>query len=159
MRFLGPLTALAAFAIYSAHDVIIKILGGTYSPVQTLFFSSLFSFPLITFMLMRDKTEGNLRPVHPWWVLARTLAALLTGVTAFYAFSVLPLTQIYVLLFTAPLLITLLSIPILGERVGPHRLLAVFVGLLGVVIVLRPGSVTLGLGHAAGVAARRCSSR
>ena len=153
MKLLGPLYALAAFAIYSTHDVIIKYLGGVYSPVQTLFFSSLFSFPLITFMLMRDKTEGNLRPVHPWWILARTIAALLTGVSAFYAFSVLPLTQIYVLLFTAPLLITIFAIPILGERVGPHRLSAVFIGLIGVVIVMRPGSVTLGLGHFAGMSA------
>ena len=153
MKFLGPLYALAAFAIFSTHDVIIKFLGGIYNPVQTLFFTALFSFPLITFMLMRDKTEGNLRPVHPWWIVARTIASLLTGVSAFYAFAVLPLTQIYVLLFTAPLLITLLSIPMLGERVGPHRLIAVFIGLLGVVIVLRPGSVTLGLGHAAGIAA------
>ncbi|HID07213.1 MAG TPA: DMT family transporter, partial [Armatimonadetes bacterium] len=153
MKLLGPLNALIAFAIFSTHDVFIKYLGGIYSPIQTLFFTALLSFPLITFMLMRDKTSGNLRPVHPWWIAARTCASLLTGVSAFYAFSVLPLTQIYVLLFTAPLLITLLAIPILGERVGVHRLSAVFIGLVGVVIVLRPGSTTLGLGHVAGILA------
>ncbi|MCP5036703.1 MAG: DMT family transporter [Rhodobacteraceae bacterium] len=153
MNFLGPLYALLAFGVFATHDVVIKYLGGTYSPVQIIFFSTLFSFPLILMMLMRDKTEGHFRPVHPWWVLARTLAAIMTGLSAFYAFSVLPLAQVYVMLFASPLLITLLAIPILGERVGAQRLIAVLVGLVGVFIVLKPGSTTLGLGHAAGLSA------
>ncbi|MBV7408838.1 DMT family transporter [Maritimibacter sp. DP1N21-5] len=151
MNLSGPLLALLAFGIYATHDAVIKVLGGTYSPFQLIFFSTLFSFPLVTFMLMKDATPGNLRPVHPWWTLARTLSASLTGFTAFYAFSVLPLAQVYVLLFASPLLITLLSIPMLGERVGPHRLFAVVLGLIGVLVVLRPGATELTLGHIAGL--------
>ena len=131
MNLAGPLYALLAFALYATHDVIIKFLGGTYSPFQLIFFSTLFSFPLVTFMLMKDATAGHLRPVHPWWTALRTVLASITGFTAFYAFSVLPLAQTYVLLFASPLLITLLSIPMLGERVGIHRLGAVVVGLIG----------------------------
>lgn len=56
-------------------------------------------------------------------------------------------------LFAAPLLAAVLSIPILGERVGMHRWLAVVAGLAGVLIVLRPGAQPLGLGHAAALAA------
>jgi len=100
-------------------------------------------------MLMRDATEGNLRPVHQWWTLARTGSAVIAGFSAFYAFSVLPLAQVYVMIFASPLLITILSIPILGERVGIHRILAVLVGLAGVIVVLRPATTVLGLGHAA----------
>ncbi|HGG05099.1 MAG TPA: DMT family transporter [Aliiroseovarius sp.] len=153
MNLSGPLFALLAFGVYATHDVIIKFLGGTYSPVQIIFFSTLFSFPLVTLMLMRDKTEGNLRPVHPWWILARTLAALMTGFSAFYAFTALPLAQVYVMLFASPLLITLMSIPMLGEKVGIQRLIAVLVGLAGVIVVLHPGSVEFGLGHLAGLSA------
>ncbi len=153
MNLSGPLYALLAFAVFASHDVIIKYLGGTYSPVQIIFYSTLFSFPLILLMLMRDKTEGNFRPVHPYWVAARTVAAAMTGLSAFYAFSVLPLAQVYVMLFASPLLITLLSIPILGERVGLQRLAAVLIGLIGVFVVLRPGSTPMGLGHIAGLAA------
>jgi len=102
-------------------------------------------------MLMRDATPGNLRPVHPWWTLIRTSFAVIAGFSAFYAFSVLPLAQTYVLLFATPLLITLLSIPMLGEKVGLHRLGAVIVGLIGVVVVLQPGQTELSLGHVAGV--------
>lgn len=153
MTYAAPLYALLAFGIFATHDVVIKYLGGSYSPVQIIFFATLFSFPLITLMLMRDKTEGNLRPVHPWWIAARTLAAVMTGLSAFYAFSVLPLAQVYVMLFASPLLITILAIPILGERVGVKRMAAVLVGLAGVIVVFRPGSVDMGLGHAAGMSA------
>src|SRR6056297_1436415 len=117
----GALLALLAFGVFSTHDVFVKILGGIYSPFQIVFFSVLLSFPLATVMLMRDAKPGTLVPVHPWWMALRTGAAVVTGVTAFYAFSVLPLAQVYAILFASPLLITLLAIPILGERVGIRR--------------------------------------
>ena len=127
--------------------MVIKYLGGSYSPFQVIFFSTLFSFPLVSFMLMNDTTHGNLRPVHPWWTLIRTTCAMGNGMCAFYAFSVLPLAQTYAILFATPLLITLLSVPILGEKVGWRRGIAVLVGLIGVMVVLRPGSSPLSTGH------------
>lgn len=154
----GALLALFAFAVYATHDVFVKILGGIYSPIQLVFFSVLFSFPLATIMMMRDATPGTLLPVHPWWMAIRTLAALITGMTAYYAFSVLPLAQTYAILFASPLLITILAIPILGEKVRIRRGLAVVVGLIGVLIVLRPGQTELGLGHLAGITAAVCGS-
>ncbi len=149
----GALLALLAFGIWATHDVVVKVLGGLYSPVQIIFFSVLLGFPLVTLMLMNDRTDGNLRPRHPWWTLVRTVSTVITGLTAFYAFSVLPLAQTYALLFATPLLITLLAIPVLGEKVGLRRGLAVLVGLAGVLIVLRPGQAELQLGHLAGLTA------
>ncbi|SEW46039.1 EamA domain-containing membrane protein RarD [Cognatiyoonia koreensis] len=149
----GALFALLAFAIYSTHDIIIKVLGGLYSPIQIVFFSVLLSFPLATVMLMRDSNAGTLIPRHPWWLGLRTIAAVLTGVSAFYAFSVLPLAQTYAIIFASPLLITILAIPVLGERVGIFRWMAVLLGLIGVMVVLRPGQTDLGLGHLAALAA------
>lgn len=149
----GALLALLAFAIFSAHDVIVKILGAMYSPVQIVFFSVLLGFPWVTLMLLRDSTSDNLRPRHPWWTALRTVATTLTGISAFYAFSALPLAQVYAILFASPLLITLLSIPILGERVRLRRWAAVIVGLCGVLVVLRPGAQELSLGHLAALLA------
>lgn len=149
----GALFALAAFGIFSTHDVIIKVLGGVYSPIQIVFFSVLLSFPLATVMLMRDATPGTLLPKHPWWLALRTVAAVVTGISAFYAFSVLPLAQVYAILFAAPLMITILAIPVLGEKVRVRRWMAVIVGLIGVLVVLRPGTTDLTLGHAAALAA------
>ena len=154
----GILLALLAFAIFATHDVVIKTLGGRYAPFQIIFFSVLLSFPLVTLILMRDSEPGHLRPVHPWWTMARTAAVVVGGFSAFYAFSVLPLAQTYVLLFASPLLITILSIPMLGERVRLRRWLAVVTGLAGVIVVLRPGSTEFGLGHLAGITSAVCGA-
>ncbi|TGD67619.1 DMT family transporter [Tabrizicola sp. WMC-M-20] len=149
----GALYALLAFAIYATHDVVIKFLGESYNSFQIIFFAGLMGFPLISFMLMSDRTDGNLIPRHPWWSLLRSLTAVSTGAAAFYAFTVLPLAQTYAILFAMPLLITVLAIPMLGEKVGPRRGIAVVVGLIGVLIVLRPGSADLSLGHLAALLA------
>ena len=154
----GAAIALAAFGLYSTHDVEVKFLGGVYTPFHIIFFSVLFSFPLATLMLMRDPVSGNLRPVHPWWTALRTVAGVLSGLSGFYAFTVLPMAQVYAILFSAPLLISVLSIPILGERLGLHRWVAVVLGLIGVLVVLRPGTVELSLGHISALTAALTSA-
>ena len=150
---IGALLALAAFGVYATHDVFVKFLGATYSPFQLIFFSGLLGFPLVTLMLMRDRTDGNLIPKHPFWTVVRTITSVLTALAAFYAFSVLPLAQSYAIIFAMPIAITLMAIPLLGEKVGLHRGLAIVAGLLGVVVVLRPGGAELNLGHASALAA------
>lgn len=150
----GALFALVAFASFSTHDTVVKSLGGSYSAFQIVFFSVLFGFPFVTIMLMRDETRGTLRPVHPWWMTLRTGSAVVTGASAFYAFAHLPLAQVYAILFSTPLMITVLAIPVLGERVRLRRWLAVFVGLIGVFIVVRPGGDSqLEAGHLAALLA------
>ena len=148
----GALLQLAAMGLYATHDVVIKSLGAIYPAMQILFFASLLSFPLVSIVLMRDPQPGTLRPANPGWVILRTLCAVVAGMAGFYAFSTLPLTQVYAILFTTPLLITILSIPLLGEKVGWHRWAAVIVGLTGVLIVLRPGGQEIQLGHMAAMA-------
>lgn len=149
----GALLALAAMGIYATHDVVVKYLGGSFSAVQIVFFSSLLSFPLVTIFILQDRTGGSLWPRHPGWVALRTVSAIVTSVCAFYAFGVLPLAQTYALLFAIPLIITILSIPVLGEKVRLRRWSAVIVGLLGVLIVLRPGQAALSTGHLAALVA------
>lgn len=145
----GALLALLAMGIYSTHDVIIKLLGETYPALQILFFSALLSFPPLAVLLLRDRTHGTLRPRNPFWVGLRSICIVGSGVGGFYAFSTLPMAQVYSILFAAPLLVTVLSVPLLGERVGLHRWAAVVAGLCGVLVVLRPGVTPLGLGHLA----------
>lgn len=149
----GAALSLAAFGIYASHDVVVKYLGGSYSPFQTIFFAVLLSFPLVSILLLTDRTGGTLVPRHPWWSALRTVTAVLNALTGFYAFSILPLAQCYAILFAMPLLITLLAIPVLGEKIGLRRGVAVIVGLVGVGIVLRPGEVDLGMGHLAAMTA------
>jgi drug/metabolite transporter (DMT)-like permease len=149
----GAMLSLLAFGIYATHDAVVKLLGEDYAPFQLIFFSTLFSFPLAMGMMMRDPQPGTLRPVHPGWIALRSAATVLTGLSAFYAFSVLPLAQVYAIAFAQPLLITLLAIPLLGEKVRVRRGLAIVAGLLGVMVVLRPGASDFTLGHLAALMA------
>lgn len=149
----GALLGLAAFAVFSTHDVLIKVLGGSYSAIQIVFFSALMSFPLITLLLIRDSKPGTLRPAHPWWLGLRSVAGAISAICAFYAFSTLPLPQVYAFIFAAPLIITVLAVPMLGEKIRLRRGLAVLFGLGGVLYVLQPGARPLELGHVAAIAA------
>lgn len=61
----GALFALLGFALFSAHDVIVKMLGDTYSVFQIIFFSVLFSFPIAVLFHLPERNEYNLMPRHP----------------------------------------------------------------------------------------------
>ena len=149
----GAALALMAFAIFSTHDALIKTLGVTYTSFQIIFYAVLLGFPLTTLMLIQDRTSDTLIPHRPGWTFLRTGAVVIGGISAFYAFSVLPLAEVYAILFSVPLLITALSVPILGEVVRLRRWIAVGIGLMGVMVVLQPGSVELTLGHGAALLA------
>ena len=150
----GALLSLAAFGFYATHDVVVKFLGENYSAFQTMFFSGLMGFPLVTMLLLGDRRDGTLIPRHPWWTALRTVSAVVPGVMGFYAFSQLPMATCYAIFFAMPLLITLMAIPMLGEKVGIRRGVAVIIGLLGVLIVLRPGEGQgYSLGHLAALGA------
>lgn len=145
----GASIALLAMAVYATHDAVIKTLGHEYPSHQILFFSQLLAFPLISVLLLARRSEASLWPTRPGWVAFRSGCVVMSGICGFYAFSHLPMTQVYAILFATPLLVTVLSIPILGEKVGIHRWGAVIVGLTGVMIVLRPGQASLEFGHLA----------
>jgi S-adenosylmethionine uptake transporter len=150
----GAALSLAAFGAYATHDVVVKLLGEDYSAFQIMFFSGLMGFPLVMMMLMGDRRDGTLIPRHPWWSILRSVSAVATGVMGFFAFSQLPLATCYAIFFAMPLLITLMAIPMLGEKVGIRRGIAVIVGLLGVLIVLRPGGGEgFSIGHFAALGA------
>jgi len=150
--------ALLSFVFFSTHDAIIKALGEGISVVQIVFFGSLFSLVPLSIVAWLDKESSGFMPRHPWLMALRTLLVLVSLTSAFYAFTVLPLSEVYALLFITPLLITAWSVPLLGEHVGLPRWMAVVVGLAGVLVVLRPGIVALELGHFAALTSALAAS-
>lgn len=150
--------ALLAFGVFATHDTLIKALGNSYSVFQIIIFSTLFAFLPITIVMMVDRSVDNFRPHHPWLIMARTLCSLIAMSSAFYAFTALPLTEVYALLFATPLFITVLSVPLLGETVRLQRWIAVLVGFAGVMVVLRPGASEFTYGHGAALLAAGASS-
>lgn len=144
--------ALCGFAVFSMHDAIIKSIPDVPT-FQIVFFVVLFSFVPFVAMLALGHQEISLRPRLPGLVALRCLFTVGSLLSVFYAFKTLPMTEVYSLLFSAPVLITLLSIPILGERVKFIRWVAILLGLAGILVVLQPGQVELSGGHLAALMA------
>jgi len=154
----GFLFALSGFALFSTHDALIKTLGGTYPAFQIIFFSVLFAFVPVSLIILADGKADNFRPRRPGLVLLRSSLAIVAMSGGFYAFTVLPLAETYALLFATPLLVTAFSVPLLGEKVRLQRWIAVIAGLIGVVIVLRPGVSALSTGHMAALLSASANS-
>lgn len=145
--------AVLGFGLFATHDAIIKALGETYPVFQIIFFAMLFAFVPMSMIILVDRAVDNFRPRHPWLILMRSVLTIIAMSSAFYAFVNLPLAEVYALLFAAPLLITAFSVPLLGEVVRARRWAAVGIGLIGVLIVLRPGITALSPGHFAALTA------
>ena len=137
-NLIGAVLALAAMAVYAANDNLIKFLG-MYNPFQIMFFSIAATLPLLLAHMALDREVGTYRPVMPKWMALRCAVTLVNSVCVVYAFGNLPLAQTYAILFTVPLMITLLAAWMLGEAISLPRGLAVFAGFAGVLIALQPG--------------------
>lgn len=145
----GALFGLLGMGLFACSDITVKFLGGGYNPFQIIFFAGLMSLPLIAGLAMADRTAAPLRPKNPGLMALRCVVVLLNGILGTYAFANLPLAQCYAIFFTMPIFITLLSVPVMGEKIDLMRGSAVVAGLVGVVIALDPGRATLQWAHAA----------
>ncbi|MEM6481506.1 MAG: DMT family transporter [Pseudomonadota bacterium] len=124
----------------SFNDMMFKFLSGDYALHQLVFIRSAIA---ICFSLAFVRLEGGarlLKTKQPGLHALRCLLIVLANMTFYAALASLPLGEATALFFLAPLVITLLSIPVLGEKVGVFRLGAVFVGFLGVLIMTRPSA-------------------
>ncbi len=129
---------LVGMLTISINDMLIKALSDGYPLHQMVFTRSAIG---IMFSLMLVQLEGGwsiLRTRTPGLHMLRGLMIVIANLTFFAALAVLPLAEATAVFFVAPLMITLLSIPILGEKIGPLRISAVIVGFIGVVIMTRP---------------------
>ena len=145
-KIAGILFFVLAILLISIVDTICKIFTSELHSLQLVWGYFLgINLTLWTFFLVRRETLPKLiKTDRPIVQLLRPafLAASITFL--FLGLTYLPIAEATAIGFTAPLFITILSIPILKERVGIHRWIAVIVGLLGVLIVVRPGG---GLWH------------
>ena len=154
----GIFFAILGFAMFSTHDAIIKSFNGELGVVQIMFFSTIFSFPWVSTMIMTDGRPENFKPHRPFMLIARTLFGLGAGGFAFTAFMLLPFADVYGILFTTPLFITIFSVPFLGEKVGSFRAFAVLLGFCGVIVMLPLSLGEFSFGHIAAFGSALCAS-
>ena len=148
----GILLALVAYAVYSWGDAAIKALGGGLSVFEIGFYMTLVSAVCIALTTPKDEKLLHFwRMNRPWAVQARALSGTAASVLSVIAFTTIPLAEVYALIFLAPLFVTLMSVFLLEEQVGPWRWFAIIAGFAGVLLVVRPGFRELEIGHIAAV--------
>lgn len=121
-------------------DLCAKALLADYSLQQFVFLRSVFGLLIFLGMMRRYGGIRNLKTRKWPWHLLRTMLASGAMFGFFYGLARMPLVNALTIGFTAPLMVTALSAPLLGEHVGWRRWTAVVLGFFGVVIILRPGA-------------------
>jgi drug/metabolite transporter (DMT)-like permease len=150
--------ALAAFGAFATTDAIVKLASDALPVQQVAFYMTLASLLPILAVIGREGGFARFWPSVPGLVLLRSAFAVGSTLFAFHAFARLPLADVYAIIFTVPLWVTILSVPVLGETVGWRRATAVLVGFVGVLIMVRPGEASLEAGHLMAAACALCAS-
>ena len=129
---------LVSVALFSLMDAGLKTLSAHYPPFQVAALRGASSLPLVAAWALATVGWRPLLRVRWPLHLLRGVLGIVMMASFVYALRTLPLSTAYSIFFVAPLLISALSVPILREYVGPRRWAAIVIGLLGVLVVLRP---------------------
>jgi len=135
-----------AMLILSLQSVAVKWIGGDYSVLEIVLFRSFIALPCTVVLYRFEGGRGWPTTQRHTLEYVRGVFLFLSYTTAFMGLAALPLAELEAIRSSAPLMITLLSVLMLGEKVGPRRWMALTVGFIGVLLIVRPGSATFNLG-------------
>lgn len=136
----GILLAIGGSIVMSMNDLAIKALSSTYALHQVILVRALIGIAVVCLLILWSGTGfrqllTRRRGAH----LFRVSIVMISNVTYFVGLSLMPIADAVATAFVAPMLVTLMSALILAEAVGPRRWAAVAVGLIGVIVMTRPG--------------------
>lgn len=146
----GVLFVCVSVLVYSTFNVIVKSPSDIYPIAELVFFRSFFALIPCVYLVWRA-SPATLRTHRPVAHLVRAAVWLTSFCCSFASLHLLPIADAVAFSFAAPLFLTALSVPILGEQVGPHRWGAVLVGFLGVLVMARPSGEVFQLGALFGI--------
>lgn len=137
----GIALAIGGSLVLSVNDLAIKALSDSYALHQVILVRAFIGMALVLAVIWYSGTGfGQLLTRRPYAQLLRVSIVMVSNISYFVGLSLMPLADAVATSFVAPLFVTLMSAVVLGERVGPRRWAAVAVGMLGVVVMTRPGS-------------------
>lgn len=138
-RLIGIGLMMIAFLLFSLLDTTAKWLNHVIPTPQTVWSRYTFSVLLVLIVINPRTKPGVLKTKKPVLQFWRSMFLFVSTLLNFIAINYLQLSQTISIAFAAPLLVALLSGPILGEYVSRDRLIAIIVGFVGVLVVARPG--------------------
>jgi drug/metabolite transporter (DMT)-like permease len=145
-NLLGVGSLVLGILIFSLQDIAVKWMGGSYPVLEIVIFRTMVAMPATLFFFRMEGGKGL--PVTKQYKLefARGLFYFLSYTTYFMGLAALPLAEVAAIKFSTPLMITLLSVILLKEKVKLQRWLALIVGFIGVLIIIKPGSAGFNIG-------------
>lgn len=129
---------------FAAMDGISKVLAQSIAIPQILWVRYILFTLLAVVLLRRIGLRQAMASKQPWLQAFRALLILVENGLFVLAFTYLPLADVHAVAAASPLLVIALSVPLLGEKVGPRRWIAVIAGFLGVLLIVRPGFQEIG---------------
>ena len=135
----GILLCLLAMAIFAWMDVVTKTLSTQLSPVQILWVRYFLAVPVIVAVTAPSGLRQAVRSARPGLQLLRGALLIIEMGFVIVGYRTTTLAEAQSIFALTPLLVTALSVPLLGEKVGWRRWCAVAAGLVGVLVILRPG--------------------
>jgi drug/metabolite transporter (DMT)-like permease len=149
---LGIVYVCASMVLSAVMSVGIKWLSDIYPAVELTFFRSLFGFIPVVVFVGRGGGVATLHTQRPWSHFMRSTVWVASFICSFLSLHFLTLANSVAFSFLAPLFMTMLSVPMLGEKVGIHRWGAVVFGFVGVLFMARPDGAVFQLGTIFGIA-------
>lgn len=131
--------ALCATVLFATSDTISKYLSGGLPIIEFIWIRYVLFTGFALTVVGGGRTIDKLHPRNPKIQVTRGLCVIASSVLFVYGVHQMTMAQATTISFLSPLLVTILSIPVLGETVGVRRWAAVGAGLLGMLIVVRPG--------------------
>ncbi|MEO6006030.1 MAG: DMT family transporter [Opitutus sp.] len=154
----GILLLIVAVAGFSCMDASAKWLNQREHSLQTVAIRYAGSFFLTACFLNPRTRPGILRSSRPLLQIIRGLCVFGSSVGGYTALKTLPLTVVTSITFAAPLVVALLAGPVLGEKLGPRRAVAIVVGFIGVLVITRPGTAGFQPGMWLALGAAACNA-
>ena len=143
---LGIIFMTLAMFCLSVNDVLVKGLSSIYPIWEVIFFRAL-SGVIISVVLIFFFGLQKLKTKKPVGHLVRAFSSVACVVFYFFGLKYLLLSENVAIVHSAPILATILAVPILGEKIGFHRIAAVLLGFIGVLIIVKPGSDLFKIGN------------
>lgn len=130
--------ALGAAFTFSIMFGLIKMLGSGYPAGETLFCRSFFALLPLLPLVARQGGLAVFKTRHPWHHVLRSTIGLISAFWCIESLKLLPLSEATSIFYSAPLITTVVAVPLLKERVSFAKVLAVITGFFGVIVILNP---------------------
>jgi drug/metabolite transporter (DMT)-like permease len=137
MRAIG--LALLSHVLIALSDVAAKLALQRHGVGEVLFARGMLGTAMLGGLIVARHGMAVLVPRRPAFVIGRSALHCLGSACWYFAFAVMPLAEVYAIGYATPLVVSLMAIPLLGERVGWRLWAGTLMGFLGVLVMVRPG--------------------